>query len=195
MNITIDQIQALRQKTGISTMSCKKALEECQGDEEAAITLLRKKGEAKALERSERSTNQGVIGSYIHSNNKIGAIVKLLCETDFVARNEEFQKLAKDLAMHVTANNPRYLAPSDVSEEELKKEREIWVEQLKKEGKPEKIVANILQGKEKKYREENALLTQPFIKNPEVTIEKLITAMVTKVGENIKITDFVRYSI
>lgn len=181
--------------TNVSMMACKKALEESGGDLQKAVVYLRKKGELKAKERSERSTGQGCIASYVHGNGKIGVIVHLACETDFVAKNEEFQSAAKDVAMHVAAMNPLYLAPEDVSHELIEKEREIWKEQLAREGKPEKILEQILQGKGKKFREESALLTQPFVKNPEITIEQMVRDLGMKMGENIKIVRFMRFSI
>lgn len=194
MAISLDQIKILRERTGVSMQSCKKALEETNGDEAKAIEILRKKGEAKALERSERSTGQGAVISYIHTNNKIGVLIQLGCETDFVARNEDFQALGRDIAMHVAAMNPLYLSPDDVTAELVEHEREIWKAQLAKEGKPEKMLGKILEGKEKKFREEVSLLRQPFVKNPEITIEKLIADAVLKLGENIKIMRFIRYS-
>lgn len=194
MAISLEQIKALREKTGVSMQSCKKALEETNGDESKAIDILRKKGEAKAVERSERVTGQGVVASYIHTNNKIGVLVQLGCETDFVARNEDFQALGRDIAMHVAAMNPLYLSPADVQPELVEKEREIWKSQLAKEGKPEKMWDKIMEGKEKKFREEVSLLSQPFVKNPEITIEKLIADALLKLGENIKVMRFTRYS-
>lgn len=195
MAISLEQIKSLREKTGVSMQSCKKALEEAKGDENKAVEILRKKGEAKAVERSERSTGQGVIASYIHSNNKIGVLLQLGCETDFVARNPDFQNLAHDIAMHVAAMNPLYISPSDVPPELVEKEREIWKAQLAKEGKPEKIWDKIMEGKEKKFREEIALLTQPFVKDPELAVGKLISDAILKIGENIKIVRFTRYII
>ncbi len=194
MSISIEQIKVLREKTGVSMQACKKALEEANGDESKAVDILRKKGETKALERSDRITGQGIVASYIHTNNKIGVLVQFGCETDFVARNPDFQVLGKDIAMHVAAMNPLYISPTEVMPELIEKEREIWKAQLSKEGKPEKIWDKILEGKEKKFREEVSLLTQLFVKNPETTIEKLIADAVLKLGENIKILRFVRYS-
>ncbi|MBI4994697.1 elongation factor Ts [Candidatus Peregrinibacteria bacterium] len=194
MAISLEQIKSLREKTGVSMQACKKALEEANGDEAKAIEILRKKGEAKAVERSERATGQGIIASYVHTNNKIGVLVQLGCETDFVARNEDFQALGRDIAMHVAAMNPLYLSPADVQPELIEREREIWKAQLAKEGKPEKMWDKIMEGKEKKFREEISLLSQPFVKNPEITIEKLIADAVLKLGENIKIVRFTRYS-
>lgn len=174
---------------------CKKALLEANGDENQAIEMLRKKGEAKAVERSARSTGEGVIVSYVHSNNKIGVLVHLGCETDFVAKGAEFQALGRDIAMHAAAMNPLYLSPEEVPNELIEKEREIWKSQLAAEGKPLKMLDKILEGKEKKFREEIALLTQAFAKNPEITIGKLISDAMLKFGENIKIVRFIRYNI
>ena len=195
MAVTLEKIKELREATGISMMACKKALEETGGDYEKAVDYLRKKGGLKAVERGARSTSQGVVSSYIHSNNKLGALVHLGCETDFVARNEQFQTLAKDLAMQVAATNPLTLGPEEVSHELLEKERVIWREQLKQEGKKEQIIDGILAGKEKKFREECSLLKQPFIKNPDMLVEQLVTDMIAKMGENIKIVRFCRFSL
>ena len=192
--ISVDQIKSLRELTGVSMQVCKKALEEANGDEKKAVELLRKKGEAKASERGERHTGEGVIGSYIHTNNKIGVLVQLGCETDFVARSDDFQSLARDIAMHTAAMNPLYVDSSEVPNELVEKEREIWKSQLAKEGKPEKMFDKILEGKEKKFREEVSLLKQAFVKNPEVTIEKLVTDAALKLGENIKIVRFTRFT-
>lgn len=194
MIISTEQIKSLRERTGVSMQACKNALTEAKGDEEKAIEILRKKGEAKAVERSERATGQGVVASYIHTNNKIGVLLQLGCETDFVARSDDFQALAKDISMHIAAMNPLYIAPKEVPAELIEKEREIWKAQLAKEGKPEKMFDKILPGKEQKFREELSLLKQPFVKNPEITIEKLIADAMLKIGENVKIMRFTRYS-
>lgn len=195
MAATLDQIKELREMTGASMMACKKALDESNGDLQKAVELLRKKGEMKAAERSVRSTSQGVVASYIHGNSKLGVLVQLGCETDFVAKTDDFKNLANDIAMHVAAMNPLNLSPDEVSHELLEKEREIWREQLKNEGKNDKMIDNILTGKEKKFREENALLKQAFVKNPELTIEQLLTDTMTKMGENIRIVRFQRFSV
>lgn len=194
-DVSLDMIKKLRELTGVSMMSCKTALAETNNDVPKAIELLRKKGEAKAGARAERSTNQGVIMSYIHPNFKIGAIVHLACETDFVAKNPDFQNLAKDIAMHIAASAPMCLNPEEVPNELIEKEKDIWREQLKREAKPEKMWDKIIAGKENKFREELTLLTQPFVKNPEVTIGQLLTDNIAKIGENIKIEKFARYSI
>jgi elongation factor Ts len=195
MTITLEQIKELREATGVSMMACKKALEEVNGDRNKAIDILRKRGEAKAVERSERSTSQGVVESYIHGNNKLGVLVQMGCETDFVAKNEAFRALARDIAMHIAASNPLMISPDEISHELVEKEREIWKAQLANEGKKEAIIENILVGKEKKFREEASLLKQAFVKNPEITVERLITDMVAKMGENIKIVRFCRFSL
>lgn len=175
-------------------MACKKALEEC-GDYEKSIELLRKKGEAKAVEKAERTTSQGVIYAYIHTNKKVGAMVQLACETDFVAKNEKFIELASDLAMQVVASSPKALVPEDIDDAFMLKERAIWAEQLKNEGKPEDKIPMILDNKEKTAREEFALMKQAFIKDPDKTIEVLVKEYITMLGENIKVVRFVRYEI
>jgi elongation factor Ts len=195
MSVSLDQIKELREATGASMMACKKALEESNGDTTKAIETLRKKGEMKAAERSERSTGQGVVASYIHGNGKLGVLVQLACETDFVARNEDFINLAKDLAMHVAATNPLTLSPEDVSHELVEKEREIWRSQLINEGKKEQMLDKIMEGKEKKFREETSLLKQAFVKDPEKTVEQVLVTAVNKMGENIKVVRFSRFSI
>lgn len=193
--VTLEQIKSLRERTGVSMQSCKKALEEANGEEQKAVEILRKKGEAKAVERGERSTGEGVVLSYIHTNYKIGVLLQLGCETDFVARNPDFQALGRDIAMHIAAMNPLFTSPAEVAPELIEKEREIWRSQLAKEGKPEKMRDKIMEGKEKKFREEVSLLAQPFVKNPEVTVEKLLSDAVLKLGENIKVVRFTRYTV
>lgn len=243
MTVTLDQIKALRELTGVSTMSCKKALEEAEGDEKLAIEILRKKGESKAAERTDRATKFGVV--VVENGDGKAAILSLGCETDFVAKNADFiqsaqnlaskllkdgetadfsseisdlnikmgekieikdkrivegknlgkyihsnnkiavivsltggdEETAKDIAMHIAAMNPKVISPTEIAEEAVNKEKEIWSEQLKTEGKPENIIEKIMLGKEKKFREENALLTQPFVKNPEKTIESLLNGI------------------
>lgn len=191
----LEQIKAIREKTGAGIVEVKKALEEAQGNEAKAIDILRKRGQEKANKKSERTAKEGVVASYIHSNNKVGALVELFCETDFVARNDDFKALARDIAMHITASNPKYLRPEDVSQEEVEKEKEIWTAQLKNEGKPEQMFEKILPGKEKKFREEWALLSQPFVKNPEITVKVLIEENIGKIGENIQVGRFSRFEL
>lgn len=195
MNISLEQIKSLREKTGVSMQACKNALTDANGDEAKAVEILRKKGEAKAADRSERAAGEGMVASYIHTNNKIGVLLQLGCETDFVARSDDFQALARDVAMHVAAMNPLYTKPEEVPAELVEKEREIWKEQLAKEGKPTAIHDKILGGKEKKFREEVALMTQPFVKNPDISIGKLVTDAALKLGEKIELKRFTRYSM
>lgn len=191
----LELIKKIREKTGAGMVAVKKAIDEAGGDEEKAIEILRKQGAGKALKRAEKEAKEGVIVSYIHSNNKVGTLIKLLCETDFVARNEDFQQLAKDIAMHVTALNPKFIKPEDVSSELVEKEKEIWTAQLAQEGKPAEMIEKIMAGKEKKFREESALLTQTFVKDPQKTVGDLIIENVGKMGENIQIGEMVRFEL
>jgi len=191
----LEKIKSLRAMTGAGMVEVKKALEEAGGDDKKAIEILRKRGQEKAMKKSERVAGEGVVVSYIHSNGKVGAIIKLLCETDFVARNDDFKALAQDIAMHVTALNPKYLKPEDVTAEVVEKEKEIWAAQLNEEKKPAEIMDKIMEGKEKKFREENSLLTQPFVKNPEQTVGELITENISKIGENIQVGEFYRVEL
>jgi elongation factor Ts len=191
----LELIKKIREKTGAGIVMVKQALEEAKGNEEKAIEILRKKGQAKAVKKSDREAKEGVVISYIHSNNKVGAIVKLYCETDFVARNSEFQELAKDIAMHIVAMNPKFLRPEDVAQELVEKEKEIWTEQLRQEKKPEAMMEKIMAGKEKKFREENSLLSQSFVKEQEITVGDLIAEKIGKIGENIQVGEFVRYEL
>lgn len=191
----LEKIKTIREKTGAGIVDVKKALEESNGNEEKAIEILRKKGIAKAVKKSERSAKEGIVFAYIHSNDKVGAMIKLYCETDFVARNSDFRELAKDVAMHVAAMNPKFLKSEDVSSDIIEKEKEIWTEQLKKEGKPEAMLEKIMSGKEKKLRDELALLSQPFVKNPDITVGDLLAEKIGVIGENIQIGEFVRYEL
>lgn len=192
---TLEQIKNLRERTGAGIVDVKKALEEAQGDEGKAIEILRKRSNDKAIKKSDRVAGEGVIASYVHSNGRVGAIVKLLCETDFVGRNEDFKALAQDIAMHITAVNPKYIKPEEVPQELVEKEKEIWAEQLKAEGKPAEMLVKIMEGKEKKFREEIALLTQPFVKNPDQTVGELLTENIGKIGENIQVGEFSRLEL
>jgi elongation factor Ts len=193
--MSLEQIKKIREQTGAGMVDVKKALDESQGDEAKAIEILRKNGQAKALKKTDREAKEGVIGSYTHSNNKICAMIKLYCETDFVARNEEFKELARDIAMHISAMNPRFLNPEDVSDEIVEKEKAIWIEQLKNEGKSQEITDKIMVGKEKKFREEVSLSSQPFVKNPDITIKDLVTEKIGKIGENIQLGEFSRFEL
>ncbi len=190
----LEQIKKLREITGAGIVEVKKALEENDGNEEKAIEALRKSGQAKALKKADRDASEGIIGMYVHSNQKIAAMVKVLCETDFVARNEDFQKFAGDIAMHITATDPKCVRPEDLDVDFIAKEKEIWTEQLKAEGKPEEIMEKIMKGKEQKLRAESALLSQPFVKDPDKTVEDLMNELVAKIGEKIEIGEFARFS-
>jgi len=193
--IKAKQVKQLRDKTGASMMECKKALEESGGNEDRALKILREKGKDVAFKKSERETRQGIIESYIHSNGKIGVLLELNCETDFVARNKEFKELAHDLAMHIAGMSPQYLDPKDIPEEVILAERDIYKKQFSDSGKPPEIINQIIEGKIKKYSEEISLLTQSFVKNPDITVADLIQEKIAKLGENIKIGKFVRYEL
>ena len=190
-----ERIKILREKTGAGVVDVKKALDDAAWDEIKAIEILRKRGQDKALKKSDRKTHEGIVVSYIHSNKRIGVLVKLYCETDFVARNQEFQELGHDIAMHIAATNPGYLKAEDVPIDALEKERAIWREQLETENKPADLLEKIIFGKEQKFRSENSLLTQIFVKDPTKTIEELLAEKIHKIGENIQIGSFVRYEI
>lgn len=191
----MEQIKALREKTGAGIVDVKKALDEANFDDAKAIEILRKRGQDKAMKKSDRETHEGVICSYVHSNSHIAALVKLYCETDFVARNEEFQELGRDIAMHVAASSPQYVKPEEVPAELVEKERAIWSEQLSQEGKPADLVEKIMLGKEEKFRNDISLLTQPFVKDPSKTVGELLTEKIHKIGENIQVGGFVRYEM
>lgn len=192
---SLDQIKSLRERTGAGVVDVKKALDEAGGDETKALEILKKRGKDKALKKSDREAHEGVIGSYVHTNGKVAAMVKVLCETDFVARNADFVALSRDIAMHIVASDPKYLRPEDVLEEAVEKERAIWREQLAAEKKPEAILETILAGKEKKFREESALLTQPFVKDPNKTVGEVLTDAIARIGENIQIGEFRRFEV
>ncbi|HBI34431.1 MAG TPA: elongation factor Ts [Candidatus Moranbacteria bacterium] len=187
-------VKKIRERTGAGMVAIKKAVDEAGGDEEKAIEILRKQGESKAAKKADRVTKEGVVVSYVHSN-KVGALVKLLCETDFVARNEEFVALAKDIAMHITAMSPKFIKPEDVPTELIEKEKEIWRALLETEKKPAEMIEKIMAGKEKKFREESALLTQSFVKNPEITVNELIVEAIGKMGEKIEVSEISRIEL
>jgi elongation factor Ts len=189
----LDKVKELREKTNAGMMECKKALQEAAGDLGKAVDILRKKGVGLASKRSSRAAKEGLITSYIHMNNKIGVLLELNCETDFVARNEEFKKFAKDLTMQIAASNPLFIATGDVPADALEKEKEIIREQNK--SKPEKALEKILEGKINSYYQEACLLEQPFIKDPKVFIKDMLTDLIAKTGENIVVKRFVRYQL
>ena len=193
MEITTELIKELRDKTGVSVMQCKKALEEAGGDVEKATIVLMKKSSESASKKEGRELGAGVVESYIHNTKKVGVLVELMSETDFVAKNEEFGKLAKDIAMHIAASNPQFLSVKDVDEESRSKVREALAKEV--EGKPEDMKEKIMEGKLDAYFAERVLLSQPFVKNPEVTIQNLIDQAIQKFGEKVIVSKFVRYSI
>jgi elongation factor Ts len=195
MTISAGLVKELRERTGIGMMECKKALEESNGDIEKAITVLRKKGHARAKEKMDRQAKEGAIGSYIHLNGKIGVLVEVNCESDFVARNEEFQELIKNIAMHIAAANPKYVSSEDVPSEVLEEEKDIIREQFKDSGKPPEIVEKIVQGKLSKYFQEACLLDQPYIKEDKMAVKELVTSFIAKVGENVVISRFARFEL
>lgn len=195
MAITSEMVKELRTKTGAGMMDCKEALNSSNGDFDKAIDYLRKKGMSAATKRSSKAAKDGTIASYIHMGGKIGVMVELNCETDFVAKTEEFQTIARDLAMHVAASNPTYVGPSDVPADVLEREKEIYRSQALAEKKPEKIWDKIIEGKLNKYYEEVCLVKQKFIKNTDVTIETMINNLIAKTGENIIIRRFARFQL
>lgn len=195
VELSANEVRTLREKTGAGLMDCKKALQETGGDMEKAIEHLRKKGIMAAEKKVGREAKQGAVTSYIHAGGKIGVLVEINCETDFVARNETFQNFTKDVAMHIAAANPRYLKRDDVPAVELAKEREIYKEQARQSGKPENVLEKIVDGKLVKFYGEVCLLEQSFIKNPDITIEAYLKETIVKLGENILITRFTRYEL
>jgi len=193
--ISSEIIKQLREETGAAVLNCKKALEQTKGDVNKAIEILRKEGQKIVDKKSSRATREGLIGSYVHGNGKTAALVEVNCETDFVARNEEFKNLVHNLAMQIVAANPKYLNPEEIPAEVLEKEKEIYREQLLKEGKPEKMLDKIMEGKLQKYYQETCLMKQLFIKDDKLTIENLVKQAITKLGENIQVKKFVRFSL
>jgi elongation factor Ts len=194
-DISASTVKDLRSRTGAGMMDCKRALQEAGGNLDEAIKILRKAGAAKAEKRSGRATGEGYIASYIHAGEKIGVLVELNCETDFVARNDDFRGFGRDVAMHVAAANPRYLGRDEVDEAALAGEREIYAAQARAEGKPDAVAAKIVEGRLSKFYAETCLLEQPFVKDPDLTIEKLLQQLVSKTGENVRIRRFVRFAV
>lgn len=196
MTIDTKLITQLRNQTGAGIADCREVLEEANGDLTKAIELLRKKGAIKAAKKSaQRTASEGLVGSYIHANGRIGVLIQINCETDFVSRNDDFKTLVKDISMHIAAANPFYLSPEDVPAEELDKEREVYKEQLKNEGKPAEMMDKIIEGKILKYYEDVCLLKQIFVKDDKMTIEQLIEQAIVRLGEKIEIVKFSRYEI
>ncbi|QQS47907.1 MAG: translation elongation factor Ts [Acidobacteriota bacterium] len=199
MSITAEMVKSLREKTGAGMMECKKALTEANGNEEQAIEILRKAGLASAKKRESRIAAEGAVGSYIHMGGKVGVLVEVNCETDFVARGEDFQKFVKDLAMHICASEPLFVSREEVPSEIIEKEREIAREQAKADpknaNKPENIIEKMVQGRIDKFMTESVLLDQPFVKDQSMTIAELVTELTAKTGEKINIRRFTRYKM
>jgi elongation factor Ts len=193
--ISAQDVKTLRERTGAGMMECKAALQETAGDMEKAIDLLRVRGAAKAAKRAERETREGAIGSYIHMGGRIGVLVEVGCETDFVARNEQFQQLVRDIAMHVAAAAPVAVRREDFPAELIERERGVYREQMRESGKPEHIWDRIVEGKLDKFFQEGALLEQPFVKNPDITVGQLVTEVSAKTGEKIEVRRFTRYQL
>jgi elongation factor Ts len=193
MEITASLVKELRDKTGAGMMDCKKALVETGGDVEKAVDELRKKGLAAAAKKAGRSTSDGLVASYIHAGGKIGVLVEVNCETDFVARTDDFVELVNDIAMHIAAADPRFVRREEVTEDVLERERAIFRDQALAEGKPEDIVDKIVDGKLGKFYSEAVLLEQPFVKDPDVTVGELITQKIAKIGENMQVSRFARF--
>ncbi|MCB2202027.1 translation elongation factor Ts [bacterium] len=195
MEITAKMVKELRDKTGAGMMDCKKVLGETDGDFEKAVTVLREKGIAKAASKAGRATSEGVIASYIHQGDKLGVMVEINCETDFVARTDQFQKFARDVAMHVAAASPLCVSREEMDQETLAKEREIYRHQAENEGKPANIVDKIVDGKVEKYFAEVVLLEQPFIKDPDKSVGELVKETIGSLGENIIVKRFARFAL
>ena len=195
MAISAEQVKALRDQTGAGMMECKKALLEADGDFEKAVTLLRERGLAAAAKRADRQTREGIIGHYIHAGGRLGVLAEVNCETDFVAATEEFQELVRDISMQIAASNPTYVRREDVRQEEIEREKEIYHNQAQAAGKPEKIMERIVEGKLNKYYSEVCLYEQPFIKDPELTVEELIKAKIAVLKENIAVKRFARFKV
>jgi len=195
MSVDAKLVKNLRDRTGAGMMDCKKALVEAKGDVDLALDLLRKSGIAKAEKKSSRAANEGIIFSYIHHGSKLGVLIELGCETDFVAKTEGFNELAGNIAMQVAASNPLAVDESGLDKKTLDKEKEIFIEQAKSSGKPDNVIDKIVEGKLNKFIEDNCLLHQSFVKNPDMTISQLVQEAVAKLGENITINRFVRFAL
>jgi len=193
--VTAAMVKQLRDKTGSGMMDCKKALTENGGDMEKAIDFLRKKGLATAAKRAGRETSEGVVQPYVHTGGKLGVMVEVNCETDFVAKSEDFQEFAKNVAMHIAATNPIGISPEDVPAETMAREKAIYMDQAQQTGKPENVIEKIVEGKMNKFLKENCLMNQAYVRNPDITIADLLNELIAKIGENISIKRFVRFQI
>ena len=194
-NVSAQQVKELRDRTGAGFTACREALVEGGGDVERAINILRKKGQAAAAKKAQRATSEGLVSSYIHAGGKIGVLIEMNCESDFVARTDEFQRLCHDVAMHIAALDPRFLRRDEVTQETLDREREIYKEQAKATGKPEAVIEKIVSGKMEKFYEENCLYEQHFIKDEGMTVKELIDHTIAKIGENIAVRRFMRFKV
>jgi len=194
-NIPAQLVKNLRDRTGAGFNACREALIEANGDEEQAINILRKKGQAAAAKKAQRATTEGLVSCYIHAGGKIGVLVEVNCESDFVARTEDFQKLCHDVAMHIAALDPRFLRREEVTQDVLDRERDIYRDQAKQTGKPDAVIEKIVSGKMEKFYEENCLYEQHFIRDEGVTIKELIDQLIAKIGENITIRRFSRFKV
>ncbi|MDQ4076700.1 MAG: translation elongation factor Ts [Chloroflexota bacterium] len=195
MAVTMEQVKELRERTGAGVLESKKTLDETGGDIEQAIELLRERGMVKAAKKASREANEGIVEPYIHLGGKIGVLVELNCETDFVARTEDFQELAHEIALHIAAAAPRFVSREDVVQEEVDREREIYISAAKEEGKPDHIAEKIADGRLQKFYEENVLLEQPYVREPSRTIDDLIKEHIAKLGENIVVNRFARFVV
>jgi len=194
-NISAQQVKELRERTGAGFTACRDALVEAKGDIDQAISVLRKKGQAAAAKKSQRATSEGMVGYYIHAGGKIGVIVEINCESDFVARTDDFQRLCHDVAMHIAALDPRFLKREEVTQEILDRERDIYRAQAKATGKPDEVVEKIVKGKMEKFYEENCLYEQHFIRDEGQTVKEMVDAAIAKLGENIAIRRFSRFKV
>ncbi len=195
MKVTAQMVKELRERTNAPMLQCKSALEETKGSIDDAIQLLRKKGLAAAAKKAGRVAAEGVVGSYIHGGGRIGVLLEVNCETDFVGRTDDFQAMVKDIAMHIAASEPRFVRREEVTSETLDREREVYRDQALAAGKPEKIVDRIVDGKMEKFYSQAVLLEQPFIKNPDQTVGEMVAEKVAKIGENIQVRRFVRFKL
>lgn len=193
--ITAEQVKQLREKTGAGMMECKSALTEASGDQDKAVDILRKKGLASAAKRAGRTTSNGVVGSYIHTGGKVGVLVEVNCETDFVARTDDFQTLVKELALHIAAADPRYARREDVPADTLEKEKEIYRAQFADSGKPAQVVEKIVEGKLGSFYAQVVLVDQPSVRDPDITIAQLIAQTSAKTGENVAVSRFARFKV
>lgn len=193
--IKAEQVKELRDRTGAGMMDCKKALQETEGDIEKAIDVLRTKGLAKAAKKAGRVASEGTVTSYIHGGGRIGVMVEVNCETDFVGKTDEFKALAYNIAMHIAASNPQYLERSQVPEDVLQREKDVLSAQAREEGKPEKVIEKMVQGRIDKFYKENCLLDQQYVKDPDITVQELVLNYVAKLGENISVRRFARYEL